>query len=528
MDLLLLTAPAQHGTSNPAVILHEKRLQEWFDALPTMNVINTVQMLQQAITTFNELELDTSERFRLLEVYRRYFDEILFSYDELRLRSLPISVEQRKKIAEDIMWLYLELANGYKIIIKNEHEVGQTPKRNTALLISIYRAMELIMFAMVYAHKAHTEIAPLAHFELKQLFHYAENYAVTDSRVKSIRDHITTPTIRNLLNQYLLFTALRPQQLNSEDILELFVLLEKYSPTVIAASTDTPANPRNIIKLDLNTDMPPLTCQTTLQAECTEPYCCFDLSPAINEIDTSYQSLAKSERSFLQQRDEQLLAICLKQLSGITTAASRRPQQRTVSLVTGIKDILYFLQNEERFTTLFEVKDNFGIEVHEELSPEDVLPAFSDWIVIDENQAARVLLAQNSEGMQVPQQDSIVGLIETVGEDKHPVLIAGVVRRVKVDETNTKLGIELLPGLPIPFSYSLLTTSPTNSVYGHGLFFSDIPALKRPATLLVAKPHYVENSAWQVEIRNKQYQVQSVMRVLEVTDYVQFAFNVVQ
>ncbi|MDY6980634.1 MAG: hypothetical protein SV201_12180, partial [Pseudomonadota bacterium] len=187
MDMLLLTIPDQHEDSNPAVLLDEKLLRKWLSELPMMNVVQTVEMLQRAILPFNELKIESQLRLKLLECYREKIDEIFYSYDEMRLRQLPVSHEARQAIKTDIMWLYLELANGYKIGVKSALDRGANPKKDSGLLLAIYRAMEQIIHAMIIAYRNAQTPPPLTYLETHQLYHAAAVYDAADKKVSGAK-----------------------------------------------------------------------------------------------------------------------------------------------------------------------------------------------------------------------------------------------------------------------------------------------------------------------------------------------------
>ncbi|VAX03350.1 hypothetical protein MNBD_GAMMA20-197, partial [hydrothermal vent metagenome] len=144
MDFLLLTTPPQHAADNPAVERNAGRLKQWLTELPIMDAVETVRRLHASISPFNELSLPDAERLKLLEVYRQGLEEVFLIYDEQRLKVLSLPASERQRLADDIMGLYLELANGYKILVRNGFDEGDDPARDGFLLQAIYRAMELI------------------------------------------------------------------------------------------------------------------------------------------------------------------------------------------------------------------------------------------------------------------------------------------------------------------------------------------------------------------------------------------------
>ena len=185
------------------------------------------------------------------------FEEVLCSYDELRLRTLPVPPEQRKAIAEDIMWLYLDLANGYKIIIKEAHDTNINPKKSAALLTSIYRAMELLLTSIVYAKKANALSQPLVLLEIKQLYLFAEFHELEDIRIKSIKDRLSPASVGNLFKQFVLFSTLKDGLFAAEDILEFNIILDNFTPQVFFVDYDKIHESTAVYSIDLIDDEAP-------------------------------------------------------------------------------------------------------------------------------------------------------------------------------------------------------------------------------------------------------------------------------
>ena len=224
MDILLLSTTPQHTASNPAVIQNSRRLKLWITELPVNDIIQTVSSLHDAIVAFNELQINDDNRLKLLEVYWEAFNDILYFYDELRLHMLPIPSNERKSLAKDIMWLYLDLANGYKIIVKNAHANNVSPA-NSRILLSVYRAIELISRAIVYAYHIHQAPPPLSYLEVHQLYLYADEHDVLEKRIKTIKSQTQHPTVDRVYKQFILLSMSDIHVFQGNEIFAFYELL---------------------------------------------------------------------------------------------------------------------------------------------------------------------------------------------------------------------------------------------------------------------------------------------------------------
>ena len=522
MDILLLTTPVQHSDINPGVIQNTRELQSWCETLPTMNVIETVELFKKAITPFNEQQIASEDRLKLLEIYRKTFEEVLCSYDELRLRTLPVPPEQRKAIAEDIMWLYLDLANGYKIIIKEAHDTNKNPKKSTAILTSIYRAMELLLTSIVYAKKAHTQSPPLVLLEIKQLYLFAEFHELGDARLKSIKDRLSPASVGNLFKQFVLFSTLKDDLFAAEDILEFNIILDNFTPQVFFINYDNIQDSTFAYSIDLINDEPPERIQQNSTIQDSDTLRFIDISRA-QAIMLSITEQKKSPDSFMANKEDQLLRTYLSSFNKPAPSAQPQTAIKRIKLANGIDTIHYFLEHNEEINELFSSEINSGIEVQSFNFDEEISANLTDWTLIEEADMARVLISEDATLQGKIELNAFVALIQLISQNQPAVFITGIVRKIREEEDGiTKLGIEVLPGQPLPFSY--LYRNGQDHVKS-GLYFPPINALKRPASLLIDKNDFKNDMNCSITLNSQELEVQATNTIMETRYFTQFNFD---
>lgn len=520
MDILLLTTPAQHTDTNPSVLQQPKRLQDWCNNLPTMNVIETVNLLKQAVNPFNELQINSSERLKLLEIYRNTFEEILYSYDELRLRSLPIAPEQRKTIAEDIMWLYLDLANGYKIIIKEAHQEKINPKRNTAILTSLYRAMELLLTAIVYARKAHAAFPPLVLLEIKQLYLFAEFHDLLESRIKGIKDRLSPACIGNLFKQFILFAILKDDVFATEDILEFFTLLDNFTMQATFIEKGKISESKYLYSIELIDDELPNKINTSNEVLNSETVRIIDLSKSLATMQAIIEQHKGDQQSFMVNKEDQLLRTFLTSFS---TPSGQQAVAKEVKLAKGIETIHSLLEHSEDINELFQSEVNSGIEVHSSNFSEKTLDNLSDWVITEETDTIRVLVTEETKVKEIIESNTIIALIQASTQNQQPTIITGVVRKIRKEENGLiKIAVEILPGHPLPFSYLYHDDQKQTE---SGLYFPPISALKKSASLIMNKNNFKNNLDFSIKINKQELVVQPTITILQTNDVTQFNFK---
>ena len=297
MDILLITSSAQHTTANPNVELDAQRLQAWLEALPLEQISDTVSRIYQAISPFNEMIVDDGHRVTLLELYRVVLKRIVFRFDELRLKQVGLNRSKLSQLHDDIAWLCMGIATGYKIAVKNGYTDGTNPKRDSNLLLSIYRSIELLGLAVLFAQRTGTRPPPLTYLEINQLYTFAAGHRAEETRITAAKLQTQCNTIGSIFKQLMLQVISQPPGAggHANDTLKRFVFLEQYAKECKLQ----PGKPRNpdaeSYLVDVTADAPPQPWSGTKQhvAAAVNGYT-FSISPVLAAMQKRIQKLSKN------------------------------------------------------------------------------------------------------------------------------------------------------------------------------------------------------------------------------------------
>lgn len=521
MDILLLTTPPQHAADNPAVERNASRLKQWLAELPIMDVVGTVERLHAAISPMNELDLPDAERLKLLEVYRQGLEEVFLIYDEQRLKVLPISADQRSALADDVMGLYLELANGYKILVRNGHQEDSDPAWDSLLLQSIYRAMELIVLAMLFARRVDRTVPEMSWVELHQLYAFAENHEVLQKRVKVARHESAVPTIERVYSQSLLMAVMDIRQLTGAELMELFMLLEDFSSLCsIDGTLQDKARPGCFV-IDLMADDPPLAfsagCERMLPRM-------LDITPVRDAVE-EWLTQFKSDGVAKQGHDVRLMRV----LAGLLGShwgrkAPRTAARRFIKVALGPKALEYFLSAPEHLTQACSSEVHGGIEVLSLDSEDEMRYQLADWQMLDESETGCLLVGRVSASDEKPAVGSLLGVVGFLTENDQRCMSIGVVRwQGEISEGRTKLGVEIIEGAAQPILFGS-TVQDLEQAPELGFYFPKDEKAGRPASLLLPRREGLD--AFYVRVKNKSFQVETASVVRETEYYMQYRFRV--
>ncbi|KPJ90464.1 MAG: hypothetical protein AMJ53_13510 [Gammaproteobacteria bacterium SG8_11] len=502
VDILLLTTPAQHQAINPAVELHPKRLQKWISSLPASDVIATVKQLHSAISAFNEMPLDVAERFKLLEIYNEAFESIVRNYDDMRIRQLRITVTQRASLAEDIMWLYLELSQGYKIIVKDYYENGSNLLGDSVLAASIFRSLELISLGLLYAFRLRATTPPLAFLEISQLYSLAERLDILEKRIRIAKGYARPPSIADLYKLIMLVSVADPYKLDPIKIESLYYALQPFASYCLISNSPDTEHAQFSYSIFLMEDCMPCN---EANVESNEYSRFFHVYPALKEIHAWKEKNSKAEVKFAYEQELCLLEEFL-QVFFPATSISLPHKTR---LMVGMSSCHNLLSTE----------DNDIVK-----GLRDTLSVWS--VTRQRGHTCKISGSTNSkEGLCVGE---LVTLLPEDNDSENVRKVIAIIRAVKILEDNRYcVEIDCLSQHAMPITYSVVENNGSAVEMHLGFYIPKELKINPHATLLLAKNSYQSQRRFAISASNHFYTVNAKEIVRETPLYTIFRFNVV-
>lgn len=525
MERLLLTIPTQQRHRNPAVELKPKKVTQWLDELPVLNPMHSVNALLDAVTQLNEQQLDTKERLRLLELYRVSINTIFDSFDGDSVRRLPISVEQRGKVKEDIQRLCAELANGYKIIVKSQAQSNVSLGKDPRALLAVYRSMEQLARVLLQAYRIYAAVPMFVYLELYQLFHYAQQQKVASKKIADVDNELMAPAVEPLFLQTLLASIADPFRLGEGEILPVFRDLQPYLQycTITQGVAVEPGPSRFVFHY--GADSPPKEYLKELSQESNLDAYLLDVTKFANVA----QAQLNAWENDPQRRDTHqahVLRIILPHIreKKERRVANRAPVHREVKVTVGVEAIHYYLEDGGRRLIESDKQQDFGIEVHNLDDESEQVYLLDSWVIVNESVKGYLLTRKAHAGLNI-QVGDVAGLHVRRAESKQRVLSVAVVRWLRKQAGDKlEMGIEILPGNPKPVTCSSHAQPEPLFPTKRCIFFPNVKALKLPATLLTPKKVYAQGRVMNVRSGLKSVVVQARYLVMDTACFDRFDF----
>ena len=458
------------------------QMKQWIDSLSLSDVHATVTQLHEVLASQNKFPLDNEEQIDLLETYRELADEILMSYDDITLRTLPLEPEQRGQLSQSITGIFLSLSRGYHTAIERADTAHETPSESAWLLLATYRAMEYLALAALYSCKLRADIPAVVWSASKKLYLFAERHNVTGKKIRKAADHAVPPTIETLFKQLMLFAVADPYRWPSAEVHELFLCLETYAPSVLFTSSGAPLGGL-VYQLDMENDTAPHLLLLDIPAPIAANVRGLDCAPALAHIKQDIEKSGSSVDALSHDREGRLLAEFYKR----TRAPRMRSEPRTatqhpVRIAIGLDATCYFLSHPAHAHRDQQCHLVSGIEVCEDENAFEM----TQWTTVNENVNGYMLVADGETTHAQPPAGEVLALAD---HDLHgtPRLRVGFVRWVrKLKSASVSVGVEILEGEPQP-ARCARTSMSTQGTATAAIFFparkGQSPALLIPAWL---------------------------------------------
>jgi hypothetical protein len=445
MKNIRLITPAQDKDEDPAVELDPGILGNWLNNLSSNDIIETVAGLDRALSAFNELNMSAARRLKLLEVYFVAFQKLLQGFDEMRLAQLNVSTKQKQQLRHDIVWLYIKLSHGYKIIVKEELESPESVIKPQELLLTTFRALEQTVISLLYAYRYGLDMPPLIYLELHQLYAFAEYKEITENPVKAVKGYAKKPTIASFYALALVFTSIDPTQYESHTLEVLFLALQPYLFNCRFSQLAKPEDDSFIYKINIYADSAPIMLHSGQPVPTSDDTFYLDIGNFFIEISSWLESNKNSKNTFLIEDELELFPRVLAQLSAIkdnhvspiAEAGESPTEVKAVKLIFGLQALEGIL-----------ITKSIGLDIKLDFKT-------SEWDIATESSAYYELtchLADFDEPLTLGDLVSIVDCDDD-GQLKALKQLAHISSMQQREDGKLLIRLEFIAGTPQPITY---------------------------------------------------------------------------
>lgn len=355
-DQLRLKIPPQDLEMLSFALPQPKKVEEWVEGLPRMNIGECAKQLYAAIQELNRFKVDSDTRFQMLEIMRGAIRYVCESLGKHYLNKAVVLPPKEAKIASLAQALQNHLSIGYKTVIVQLLPRLKVSDKDAKRLgaKAIHRAMteqaEVLLRSLQLYYPAPVNFWR----EMHLLFVIADRFGVLNVEEADPETGLEPTTPCDIYQRILLLATAKPNQLRQNQIKQVFdatVLWVRY------AELTRDSGHSGLFAIDLTSDMPPVY-HALLKRPNISNICYFDAADISDHLRVQLQLPSNQPHPIpdfvMPEELSKDVVRLLIQAWGVLTerAFTRIEESGHLNICIGLSSTHYFVSNKADFNAM--------------------------------------------------------------------------------------------------------------------------------------------------------------------------------
>ncbi len=338
---------------------NSKKVKEWVDGLPQMNVGESAKRLYAAIQELNQLKTDAETRFQMMETMRGPIRYICKSLEKHFLNKSVVLPPKEAKIASLAQALQNHLATGYKAVCMQLLPRVKSMDRDAKRLCqrAIHRAICEESLVLLRSFQLYFPAPPNFWREMHVLYLVAQRFGLLEQACDDPEENGWESSIYEVYERALLLATAKPNQLRQLQIEQVFEAARYWAK--FACVIDASAS-NGLFAIDVTADSPPV--YQALMKRSTLPHNLrfFDASAISDHLRILLQLPAGQQHPVatfhIPDKFPNDLVRILIQAWGVLTerAFTRIDEYGQIAVCLGLSATHYFVSGREDFTKIMQ------------------------------------------------------------------------------------------------------------------------------------------------------------------------------
>ncbi len=552
-----------------------KRVREWVEGLPQMNVGETAKRIYAAVQEISRLRTDSESRFQMLEAMRGPIHFVCNALSKHFLNKPVVLPAKEAKIANLAQALQNHLATGYKVVASQvlaRCKAGDKEARRMCTR-ALHRAITEMNLVLLRSFQLYFPAPPGYWRELHQIFLVGESSDLLTTPIDDAEEAGLNTTLYDAYRRSLLISTAKPNQLRQAQIEQVYTASANWFRFCEVA----PANiNKGLYTLNLTADSHPVYPALQKRPDNAHFARFFDAS-RISELLRVHLQLAAGqphpERDFVVPVDMQadLIRILIQAWGVLTERAFTRIEENgQIKMCIGLSATHYFVSDRQDFNkhvrgmseTLLHLDDSnrflasgpthrrdvieshdvWGLQVDRKVSLGGKELSIEEKVRAHQNQPPTVDsdkypsyvcdIVNTSPGgfciswkQDVPPQVRTGEIIGIKEQDGQPWSI-GVIRWVKqFRNEGARMGIELLAPKAESCGTQVIQKKGGITEFMRTLILPELKAVGQPATLITPNISFAVGCKININIDGAVNKAQLVKQVASTASFCQFQYK---
>lgn len=258
-DILRQRLPAQDLGRLTLVSHQPRKLREWVEALPMINVGETSRQVFQTLQELTRLQLDAAVRLELLEILRPVAHTLCNALSKHYLGQSVMLPERATKVATLAQSMQSHLAIGYKLAalaLVDKINPRRDPEQVRLASLALHRAVSELTDNLLRSTQLYLNTPPRVWQELHALYLCAVDEQIAHLPVPDpvLHRQVPSSTVEQAYIRALLLATCKPNKLRQAEIAQIHQLAELWAPLVTLKEITGGAE---LFVFDLSRDAPP-------------------------------------------------------------------------------------------------------------------------------------------------------------------------------------------------------------------------------------------------------------------------------
>lgn len=550
-----------------------KKVAEWVDGLPKMNVGESAKRLYAAIQELNRLKADAETRFHLMEIMRGPIRFICLSLEKHFLNRAVVLPPKEAKIASLAQALQNHLATGYKaVVIQTLSKVKHSDKDAKKLCQkAIHRAVTEQGRVLLRSFQLYFPAPASFWQEMHLLYLLSQRFGLLEQMQQDDEEDSWESSIYAQYLRILLLATAKPNQLRQQQIEQVYSVAKHWAQ--FATVTDA-KNEAGLFAIDVTSDYPPIYQSLMRRSILAHNLRYFDASTISDHLRTLLQlpegQAHPVDTFYLPKKLPGDLARILIQAWGVLSerAFTRIDEPGRLTLCVGLSATHYFVSGKQDFNHMIsgnssplsaELNNPFlqhgpGAVRRDNYQSNDVWGLNMDPSKLKTDGSIDAEIEAHKEAAQVQEKDkypsylcdiintSPGGFCVTWKQDVPPQVKTGeivgilepdrshwsiaVIRWVKqFKKEGVRMGVELIAPKAEACGTQVLQKKGDVTEYMRTLMLPELRAIGQPATLITPNIVFNVGSKVNVSETGEVSKAQLIKQVTSTASFCQFQFK---
>ena len=526
--------PIRGNGLNKQIEIRPAYVEEWLDALPYIDFINTSRLMHEGLSATNKIPMKPAQRMELVKLYNRPYQYYLDSQIRTGAQHTLQTIETIQNQVHGMKNIAIDMGLACRTVLNDSLNQKTLWGQDKPYLDAALMALKYLSHALIFSYLEYSPTPRNFWRELNSLYEFAESLDQHQTLFKSHADNDqnSMTTIENAYKHIALASLLDPHQLPFGSIWEIFDQLKAWTEYANLRKFETLNDTACSFVINLGTDMRPIPYYKFKLENASSKHRLLDTSMLHNIAKKHYDLLVvdknkTSELSLSPYYTKPLLETMLKSW-GMPPKRSypRAANTGKYNVACGISSVYFHVNNKEEFIMVPTHQQHDDIvsnidDVSDFAHTNKTYYSSDEWNLVNES-AGGIAISKTNK----PDNAIKVGNLVCFNQDNTSNdWSIGVIRWLMVKQkTNYQAGIEKIAGNIFPAAIRAISGNQTDCEYKRAFLIGN-PEENTQVSVITYNGLYDGGRKLEIFFQGNQYKITARGLIDSSVGFEQFSYK---